>query len=97
MPGRFLRRVGLDADAGRVTDRYPFTLPVVVWLARCGGAGPRRGDVLVDDNGTGKSTLIEAVTVAAGVQLRMWQSASSLLNVRSRTGSRQAHRESPPM
>ncbi|MGB9279874.1 MAG: hypothetical protein WCB57_07280 [Pseudonocardiaceae bacterium] len=37
MPGRFLRRVGLDADVGRVTDRYLFTLPVVVWLARCRG------------------------------------------------------------
>ncbi|MGH3695065.1 MAG: AAA family ATPase [Pseudonocardiaceae bacterium] len=66
-PGRFLRRVRLGADAGAVTDRYPFTLPVVAWLARCGGLDLTPGvTFLVGENGTGKSTLVEAVAVAAG-------------------------------
>jgi predicted ATPase len=49
------------------TSRYPFNLPVVRYLAK-------RGDLeldpqvtfLVGDNGTGKSTLVEALAVAAG-------------------------------
>jgi predicted ATPase len=64
--GGFLRWVELvDADADR--SGYPFTLPVVAGLR---GAGRLDLDpavtFLTGDNGTGKSTLIEAIAVAAG-------------------------------
>lgn len=61
----FIRHVRLPADAA--TGRYPFTLPVVTTLARSDGL-ELTSDVtfLVGENGTGKSTLIEALAVAAG-------------------------------
>jgi predicted ATPase len=62
---RFLRQVRLGPDSD--TGRYPFTLPVVAWLA--GAEALRLGPgvtFLVGENGTGKSTLLEAVAVAAG-------------------------------
>lgn len=63
--GGFFRHVRLDADAD--TGRYPFTLPVVAQLARTGGLELDPGvTFLVGDNGTGKSTLLEALAVAAG-------------------------------
>jgi predicted ATPase len=63
--GGFLRHVRLDAGAD--TGRYPFTLPVVAHLARAGGLELDPGvTFLVGDNGTGKSTLVEALAVAAG-------------------------------
>jgi predicted ATPase len=62
---RFLRRVRLAPDTD--TGRYPFTLPVVAWLGGSGGVELGRGvTFLVGENGTGKSTLVEAVAVAAG-------------------------------
>jgi predicted ATPase len=64
--GGFLRWVEL-AEADADTSRYPFTLPVVAGLR---AAGRLMLDpavtFLVGDNGTGKSTLIEAVAVAVG-------------------------------
>ncbi|MFG1871586.1 AAA family ATPase [Micromonospora arborensis] len=64
--GGFLRYVELiDDDADR--SAYPFTLPVVAGLR---AAGRLELDpavtFLAGDNGTGKSTLIEAIAVAAG-------------------------------
>lgn len=58
-------QVRLDPRAD--TGRYPFILPVVQRLSRSGGLD-LDGAVtfLVGDNGTGKSTLIEALAVAAG-------------------------------
>lgn len=60
-----MRQVRLDPRAD--TGRYPFILPVVQQLSRSGGLD-LDGAVtfLVGDNGTGKSTLIEALAVAAG-------------------------------
>lgn len=61
----FVQHVKLDAHAS--TGRYPFTLPVVRELDRAGGLElDRRVTFLVGDNGTGKSTLVEAIAVAAG-------------------------------
>uniref|UniRef100_UPI003F498ABA AAA family ATPase n=1 Tax=Amycolatopsis sp. CA-151526 TaxID=3239921 RepID=UPI003F498ABA len=50
------------------TGRYPFTLPAVAWLAASTQGLELPGGVtfLVGENGTGKSTLIEALAVAAG-------------------------------
>nr|WP_236646689.1 AAA family ATPase [Micromonospora acroterricola] len=64
--GGFLRWVELaEGDAG--VSGYPFTLPVVAGLR---AAGRLELDpavtFLVGDNGTGKSTLIEAIAVAVG-------------------------------
>lgn len=63
--GGFVRHARLDSTAG--TGRYPFTLPVVQYLARAGGLEFEEPvTFLVGDNGTGKSTLIEGLAVAAG-------------------------------
>jgi predicted ATPase len=63
--GGFVRQVRLDPNTD--TGRYPFTLPVVQHLSRAGGLDlDRPVTFLVGDNGTGKSTLIEALSVAAG-------------------------------
>jgi predicted ATPase len=64
-PGRFLHRARLGP--GHDTGRYPYTLPVVRWLAGSGGILLRPGATfLVGENGSGKSTLVEALAVAAG-------------------------------
>jgi predicted ATPase len=61
----FLRWVELDADLP--TAGYPFTLPVVAALRSAGRLRlDPRVTFLTGDNGTGKSTLIEAIAVAAG-------------------------------
>jgi predicted ATPase len=63
--GGFVRHVRLAPNTD--TGRYPFSLPVVQWLSRAGGLD-LDGSVtfLVGDNGTGKSTVVEALAVAAG-------------------------------
>jgi predicted ATPase len=64
-PRGFIEQVRLGAHAG--TGRYPFTLPVVRHLDRTGGLDLDPAvTFLVGDNGTGKSTLVEAIAVAAG-------------------------------
>ena len=61
----FLRWVELDADLPAAG--YPFTLPVVAALRSAGRLRlDPRVTFLTGDNGTGKSTLIEAIAVAAG-------------------------------
>lgn len=63
--GRFVLQVRLDLST--CTGRYPFTLPVVQHLVRAEGLDLEAPvTFLVGDNGTGKSTLIEALAVAAG-------------------------------
>jgi len=64
-PGRFLRYVALDEAAAG--EGYPFDLPVVAALrAKWLTLGPGV-TFLVGENGTGKSTLVEGVAVAAGL------------------------------
>ena len=63
--GGFVQRIRLAPNSD--TGRYPFTLPVVRYLARLGELELDPGvTFLVGDNGTGKSTLVEAIAVAAG-------------------------------
>lgn len=52
-----------EPDAGALGDQYPFSLPAVRSLAQVEFA---QVTVFVGDNGTGKSTLVEALAVAAG-------------------------------
>ncbi|MGH3500471.1 MAG: AAA family ATPase [Nocardioidaceae bacterium] len=64
--GRFIRQVRVSPDADR--SQYPFTLPAVGWLANTDGLELGDGvTFLVGENGTGKSTLVEALAVAAGM------------------------------
>lgn len=63
--GGFIKQVRLDAATS--VERYPFTLPVVRQVIAAGGLNLDPGvSFLVGDNGTGKSTLVEAIAVAAG-------------------------------
>jgi predicted ATPase len=61
----FIRRISLDSTAS--TGRYPFTLPVVRHLSQVDSVELAAGlTFLVGENGTGKSTVVEALAVAAG-------------------------------
>lgn len=61
----FIEEIRLDAGAD--SGRYPFTVPAVRHLVRCDGLRLDPGvTFFVGDNGTGKSTLVEAIAVAAG-------------------------------
>lgn len=63
--GGFVRQVRLDPQSD--TGRYPFTLPVVRALTKAGGLELDPGvTFLIGENGTGKSTLVEALAVACG-------------------------------
>ena len=57
----FLRTIGLRDDAP--TAGYPYALPAVRGLDRLALSGVT---VLAGDNGTGKSTIVEALAVACG-------------------------------
>ena len=64
--GGFLRWIELD-ESGADVSNYPFTLPVVAGLRAAGSLELDPAvTFLVGDNGTGKSTLVEAIAVAAG-------------------------------
>jgi predicted ATPase len=53
---------------GAADGCYPFTLPAVRCLAQAGGLElPAGVTFLVGENGSGKSTIVEAVAVAAGI------------------------------
>lgn len=56
-------RLNIPSDA----NSYPFNIPAIRYLARAGGlAFEKPVTFFVGENGTGKSTLIEAIAVAMG-------------------------------
>ena len=62
--GVFLQQIRLDPQSD--ISRYPFNLPAVLQLANSDGLELTTAvTFLVGDNGTGKSTLIEAIAIAA--------------------------------
>jgi predicted ATPase len=63
-PGGYLRSVRLERDTVESFDAYPFSIAAVRHLEEL--ALDQRCTFLVGDNGTGKSTLIEAIAIAAG-------------------------------
>lgn len=64
-PGRFLLRLAVEEP---VPPGYPFDLPVVRGVRQGGGLDLAPGvTFLTGDNGTGKSTLVEALAVAIGL------------------------------
>jgi predicted ATPase len=67
LPGHFVRRVVIDNPPTNEV-RYPFTLPLVRTIQQSGGFDLSPGvTAIVGENGTGKSTLIEAIAVALGL------------------------------
>lgn len=65
--GGFLQTVTLDIAPGADRAAYPLSLPVVTGLADAGGLTLDPAvTFLLGDNGTGKSTLVEAIAAAAG-------------------------------
>jgi len=63
--GGWLRAIGLDVSRVELPDAYPYTLPAVQALKHEVTLHPAV-TFLVGANGSGKSTIIEAVAVAAG-------------------------------
>ncbi|MFV2009394.1 MULTISPECIES: AAA family ATPase [Micromonosporaceae] len=64
----FVRRAYLPTRPLTPADqaRWPYTIPAVARLADQGVDFPTPVTLLAGDNGTGKSTLVEAIAVAAG-------------------------------
>lgn len=62
--GRFLRWVAVEEPPP--TEGYPFNLPAVQALRRSRLSLAPGVTFLIGDNGTGKSTLVEAIAVACG-------------------------------
>ena len=62
---QFIRSVALKRDAVQSFDQYPFTLPAVRHLDELQFRGPVT--FFVGENGSGKSTILESIAVAAGL------------------------------
>jgi predicted ATPase len=62
----FIREIALATSEGADLDAYPFTLPAIAKLGVI--ELDRPVTVLIGPDGVGKSTLIEAVAVAAGLE-----------------------------
>jgi predicted ATPase len=63
--GPFVLEVHLKRDSASLPEAYPFSLPVVRALDRL--VLHPRVTFLLGENGTGKSTLLEAIAVAVGI------------------------------
>jgi predicted ATPase len=65
--GRAIRRIRPDPGAPVDTSRWPATVPAVEQLLREGLELPTGVTVLVGENGTGKSTVVELLAEACGL------------------------------
>lgn len=64
LPAPYLKRVWLDPDAVADTDAYPFCLPFLRGEFEL--SFERAITIVVGENGTGKSTLLEGIAAMAG-------------------------------
>ncbi len=69
-----LRSVSLHPDRYPVHDRYPFTLPVLRETTHLSFETPVT--LFVGENGTGKSTVLEAIALKCGIHI--WRDAERL-------------------
>ena len=65
LSSQFLRSVSLKRDSIKSFDEYPFSIPVVRHLDTL--SFHPGVTFLVGENGTGKSTLLEALAIALGL------------------------------
>jgi len=64
LPAPYLKRVWLDADCAHQKSTYPFCLPLFRDAFAVDFTSPVT--IIVGENGTGKSTLLEGIAVMAG-------------------------------
>ena len=64
--GQFLRSIALDLRRVESLDRYPLSMPAVQHLGRL--EFHPRCTFLVGENGSGKSTILEALAISMGLQ-----------------------------
>jgi predicted ATPase len=83
----FVRRVSVEqaliSDTAR--DQWPFTVPCVATIARDGLEFTRPVTFLVGENGSGKSTVVEAIAEAAGLDARGGRAGRKYGNNRDKT------------
>src|SRR5688500_4074976 len=60
----FLRSLALPKIPPTLKEQYPFTLPLVQGLAADGLAFPSDVTIFVGENGSGKSTILEAMAAS---------------------------------
>lgn len=65
LPAPYLKRIILDSDRVEDWDRYPFNLPIFQ-TREFELAFPSAVTIMVGENGTGKSTILEAIAALAG-------------------------------
>jgi predicted ATPase len=83
----FVTRVSVEQEliSGTAREQWPFTVPCVAALARDGLDFTRPVTFLVGENGSGKSTVIEAIAEAAGLDARGGRAARKYGNNRDKT------------
>jgi predicted ATPase len=80
--GRAIRSVRLDPGSPVDTSRWPATIPAVEQILCEGLELPPGVTVLVGENGTGKSTVVEMLAEAYGLNPRGGSALASLFNPR---------------
>lgn len=87
MDRRVVRRFRPDPGAPPPGDGWPLTVPAVAQLARDGLELPAGATVLVGENGSGKSTVLEVLAAALGLNAEGGSAAARHVTRRSEPGS----------